>query len=243
MRDFFFAPNMHGVDWAKVRATYSQLLPTVNHRIDLTYVLGENDRGTQRRHTYVGGGDYPKPERSKRVCWARSSMKDLQAATGGSEDPGGRKLESERSFAVDGDRRRCQEGDYIIASTGGPTSQMTNIYESLVNHAGKQVTAQSERIVEGNGSPANLWSWPIEDEGTGSSTTTGFQNNIRQVSAATDGKVGYVHGPRHGSPRRGTNSSSITTPSSERRPCLRRAPATGVEPCHRAPDHRAACSA
>ncbi len=41
MRDFFYAPNMHGVDWPAMREKYAALLPHVNHRADLTYVIGE----------------------------------------------------------------------------------------------------------------------------------------------------------------------------------------------------------
>lgn len=41
MKDFFYAPNMHGVDWEKVRARYEPLARAVNHRADLTYVIGE----------------------------------------------------------------------------------------------------------------------------------------------------------------------------------------------------------
>ncbi|MGB9894128.1 MAG: S41 family peptidase, partial [Candidatus Saccharicenans sp.] len=41
MKDFFYAPNMHGVDWEKVKARYEPLARAVNHRADLTYVIGE----------------------------------------------------------------------------------------------------------------------------------------------------------------------------------------------------------
>lgn len=41
MRDFFYAENMHGVDWNKVYEKYKVLVPYVNHRTDLTYLIGE----------------------------------------------------------------------------------------------------------------------------------------------------------------------------------------------------------
>ena len=41
MRDFFYAKNMHGVDWQGVYEKYKVLIPHVNHRTDLTYVIGE----------------------------------------------------------------------------------------------------------------------------------------------------------------------------------------------------------
>jgi tricorn protease len=39
------------------------LLPYVNHRTDLTYIIGELIGELNCGHAYVGGGDYPKAER------------------------------------------------------------------------------------------------------------------------------------------------------------------------------------
>ena len=41
MRDFFYDPDMHGVDWPAMRKLYEPLVAHVNHRADLTYVIGE----------------------------------------------------------------------------------------------------------------------------------------------------------------------------------------------------------
>ena len=63
MRDFVYAPNLHGVDWPKIRATYEPLVAHVKHRADLTYVIGEMIGELNLGHCYVGGGDYPHPDR------------------------------------------------------------------------------------------------------------------------------------------------------------------------------------
>jgi tricorn protease len=41
MRDFFYAPNMNGIDWKAMRDKYAALVPFVNNRNDLTYLIGE----------------------------------------------------------------------------------------------------------------------------------------------------------------------------------------------------------
>ena len=41
MRDYFYAKNMHGVDWNKMKKRYEVLVPHVAHRSDLTYIIGE----------------------------------------------------------------------------------------------------------------------------------------------------------------------------------------------------------
>ena len=54
MRDFFYAPNMNGVDWKAMRDKYAALLPFVNHRNDLTYLIGELIGELNNGHAYVG---------------------------------------------------------------------------------------------------------------------------------------------------------------------------------------------
>ena len=62
-RDFFYDPNMHGVDWKGVHDKYAPLVKYVNHRADLTYIIGEMIGELNCGHCYVGGGDYPHPPR------------------------------------------------------------------------------------------------------------------------------------------------------------------------------------
>lgn len=59
----FYDPGMHGVNWEQLKDRYAELLPYVNHRIDLTYIIGELIGELNCGHAYVGGGDYPKAER------------------------------------------------------------------------------------------------------------------------------------------------------------------------------------
>ncbi|HEX4051349.1 MAG TPA: S41 family peptidase [Steroidobacteraceae bacterium] len=56
-RDFFFRPQMNGVDWAGVRRSYARLLPLVGSRNDLNYLIGQVIGELSNSHTYVGGGD------------------------------------------------------------------------------------------------------------------------------------------------------------------------------------------
>jgi len=65
MRDFFFSPTMDGIDWKAMRDKYAALLPFVNHRNDLTYLLGELIGELNIGHAYVGGGERPDTPRIK----------------------------------------------------------------------------------------------------------------------------------------------------------------------------------
>ena len=73
MRDFFYDPDLHGVDWTAMRKKYEPLVEHVKHRADLTYIIGEMIGELNIGHAYVGGGDIPRSASvSARACSAPS---------------------------------------------------------------------------------------------------------------------------------------------------------------------------
>ena len=56
-RDFFYDPNMHGVDWKLMRQRYGDLLKDAVTRWDVAYVIGELIGELNSSHTYRNGGD------------------------------------------------------------------------------------------------------------------------------------------------------------------------------------------
>jgi len=62
-RDYFYDPNMHGLDWKAIKKRYEALLPYIVDRSDLNYVIGEMIAELNTSHTYVSGGDLEQPER------------------------------------------------------------------------------------------------------------------------------------------------------------------------------------
>ena len=196
LRDFFYVPNMHGIDWAGIRKKYAPLVDHVNHRADLTYIIGEMIGELNVGHTYVGGGDYPKPERIKTGLLGA----ELERHTSGYYRikrilKGENWNDSRRSplteVGVD-----ASEGDFIVAVNGNSTKNMVNIFEHLVNTVGKQVTLTlnsrprlkggREVVVRPVGDEHDLYyyNW--------------VQTNIEKVDRATNSKVGYIHIPDMG---------------------------------------------
>jgi tricorn protease len=194
MRDFFYDPNMHGVDWKAMRARYEPLVAHANHRADLSYVIGEMIGELNVGHAYVGGGDMPKPPRIQTGLLGAQITRhrptgyyQISKILRGASWDG--KLKSPLTeIGVD-----AREKDFIIAVNGQPTNEMTNIFEVLVGKVGKQVTLKlnteprekdsREVVVTPIASEADLYyyNW--------------VQGNIKKVNDATDGKVGYLHVP------------------------------------------------
>ena len=199
MRDFFHVPNMHGVDWQAMRARYEPLVAYVNHRADLTYIIGEMIGELNAGHTYVGGGECPKPERIPTGLLGAELTRDAQ--TGYYKITkilrGENWVKSTRSplteIGVD-----AKEGDFILAIDGRSTAEVKNLYELLVNKAGKQVTLKvnskpelagsHDTIIVPTDSEENLYYYAW------------VQGNIEKVTKATGGKVGYLHVPDMGAP-------------------------------------------
>ncbi len=197
MRDFLFDPHLHGVDWKKMHDTYAQLLPYVNHRADLTYTIGEMIGELNIGHSYVGGGDYPKPERIELGLLGAKLERDASSKyyritkilKGQNWDKSLRSPLTD--IGVD-----AKEGDYIIAIDGKPTNEMNDIYEALVGKAGKQVTLKLNSSAKEAGSKETVVV-PTADERP-LYYLEWVEGNIEKVSKATDGKVGYVHIPDMG---------------------------------------------
>ena len=57
MRDYFYDPHMHRVDWPAVRKQYEAMLDDCVSRRDVGYVISEMISEVNAGHTYYGGGD------------------------------------------------------------------------------------------------------------------------------------------------------------------------------------------
>lgn len=196
MKDFFYAPNMHGVDWEKVRTRYEPLARAVNHRADLTYVIGEMIGELNAGHTYVGGGDLPKVDRvnvgrlGARLERDRSGYYLIKKILAGQNwDRNLRSPLTEVGVNV-------KEGEFIIAVNGKPVNQVKDIYELLVNTAGKQVTLKVNSQPSDRGA-REVVVVPIETENS-LYYYNWVKKNTEYVAKATGGKVAYIHVPDMG---------------------------------------------
>lgn len=199
MRDFFYSPTMNGVDWKAMGDKYAALLPSVNHRNDLTYLIGELIGELNNGHSYVGGGERPDTPRVK--------LGLLGAVL--SRDPASRAYKIERILPGenwDEETRSplteigldLKPGDYILAVNGTPVSSLANIYDALIGTADKQV------ILRVNSKPSDAGARDITVVPTADESPLYYlawvQHNIEYVNKKTNGQVGYLHIPDMGQP-------------------------------------------
>jgi tricorn protease len=190
MRISFYDPGMRGGlegDAIAPRAAGAH----VNHRADLTYVIGEMIAELNAGHAYVGGGEMPKPSRLPLGLLGAKLERDPQTGyfkiakilRGANWDKTLRSPLTEVGVNV-------RQGEYIVAVNGRPANEVMNLYELLVNTAGKQTVLRVSAEPKTQGSRETTVV-PIEGE-AGWPATTGAGRASRSC-AATSGRVGYLH--------------------------------------------------
>lgn len=196
MRDFFYVENMHGVNWKAIHDKYAVLVPHVNHRNDLTYIIGEMIGELNVGHAYVNSGDRPKPERIKTGLLGAKISKDNSGYFKVNKILNGANWSDALRSPLKEVGVNVNEGDYIIAVDGIDLKNIPDIYSTLVDKAGKTVELTVNSTPKLAGSRKVLVK-PIDDESE-LYYYTWVQNNIRKVNEATNGEVGYIHIPDMG---------------------------------------------
>jgi tricorn protease len=191
-RDWFYDPDMHGVDWNAIREKYGQLVPHVSHRADLDYILGEVAGELNAGHAYVGSPADLNGKRVENGLLGAEIVADSGYFRIANIFPGENWHESFRSPLTE-PGVKVREGDYILAVDGTSTKGVDNFYRLLENKADRAVTL----LV--NATPST----------TGARTETvrpiRREHNLRYlewvasrreyVAKASNGRIGYIHLP------------------------------------------------
>ena len=198
MRDFLFDPKLHGVDWAGMRRRYEPLLAHVQHRADLTFIIGEMIGELNIGHAYVGGGDLPKPERIPLGLLGAVIQPDASGYFRIERILRGHNWDSKYRSPLTEIGVEIRTGDYLLAVQGQSTRSMTDLYSALVGTAGKPVVLRVNREPKEEGA-RDQTVIPTADEHP-LYYLDWILGNIEKVDKASGGKIGYVHIPDMGVP-------------------------------------------
>ncbi len=187
---------MHGVDWKAMHEKYAVMLPYVNHRNDLTYLIGELIGELNVGHAYSGTGDRPKVERIYTGLLGAKLSRDASGYYKIDKILDGENFRSNLRSPLKEVGVEVKEGDFIVAVNGVSTKDMNDVYTALVGQANKLVELKINSIESEDGAKAIIIK-PIADEAK-LYYYNWVQNNIDIVSKATNGEVGYIHVPDMG---------------------------------------------
>jgi len=193
-RDFFWSPSMNGNDWNAIGAKFRALLPELNSRQELNWLLSQMVGELNVSHTYVSGGDpgpgrpLPNPVytgllgadfrvehglyRFAKVYGPTTYARDLKAPLA---DPA----------------PKVKEGDYLLAIDGRPLKAPEAIGARLQVIKGQKVTLTV------NGRPSMEGARTVEVEPVPNDGSLRYErwvaDNIAAVDKASNGQLGYMH--------------------------------------------------
>jgi len=194
-RDFYYEPNMHGIDWPAMREKYGRLVPYASCRQDIQYIIGELIGELNTSHTYVYGGDQ------------RRNAEDVNVGLLGADwqrDEANNRFRLKKILGVTGWTRDIRPplvrqgvdvrvGDYLIQVDGREVTADHNIYSYFQDLAGRQVTivVNDRPTVEGARTSVVK---PVSNEYS-LRYLDWAEHNRRVVDEASNGLIGYVHLP------------------------------------------------
>ncbi len=195
-RDYFYDPGMHGIDWDKMYDRYSKLLPYVNSRSDLTYIMGEMIAELSVSHAYIGGGDQ---ERAATInvglLGCDYKIKDgyfifskiYEGAPWDYHDT----RSPLREPGID-----VKEGEYLIAVNGRKPDIKKDPWAAFQGLAGEVVTLTINDKPSSDGA-REIMVEPMRSEAS-LRNMAWVEHNRAKVEKATNGRCGYIYVPNTG---------------------------------------------
>jgi len=196
-RDYLYVPNMHGADWPKMKEMYGQLLPYVNHRADLNYLLDMMGSEIAIGHSYVRGGDMPAlPPSPGGLLGADFAVENGFYKITRIYDNESWNPDLNAPLAAPG--VDVKTGDFILAINGMDLKAPDNIYRLLDGTASHQtvLTVNSRPTMDGS---HQITVVPTANE-QGLRTRAWVEANRRMVDKLSNGQIAYVYLPNTGQP-------------------------------------------
>jgi tricorn protease len=191
-REFFYDPNLHGLDLAAAIKRYEVYLDSVTSRRDLSYLFADMMGEITVGHLGVGGGDLPE-------------TKQIQTGLLGCDY----KIENGRyRFAriFDGENWNpdlkapltqpgvnVQEGDYLLAVNGREVRAADNVHSFFEATSGRHVVLKVGPNADGTGA-RDVTVIPVPSEAR-LRNLAWIEDNRRKVDQLTNGRVAYIYMP------------------------------------------------
>jgi tricorn protease len=192
LRDFFYDPEMHGLDWDAMRRKYEPLVDRVADRSDLGEILHEMAGELSALHIYVRFGDLREgPEKVQPSSLGGRFSRD--AETGG--------WRIDHIFASDPDYPgrtsplarpgvELKPGDILVAINGRELKSAEHPHQLLEEKAGQQVLLD----VLSNGVRRQVIVRPLSPEDAAELRYAEWEYTRRlETERLGQGRIGYVH--------------------------------------------------
>ncbi len=193
-RDFFYDVNMNGSDWNAIGAKFRALLPELNTRQELNWLLSQMVGELSASHTYVSGGDAGPGRPTPNPVYAGYLGADFTIENGFYKFAtvyGPTAYARELKAPLADPAPKVQAGEFLLAIDGKPLKAPEAIQARLQVIKGQKVklTVNAKPTLDGAHTIevepiANDWDLRYEHWIAG---------NIAAVDKASNGQLGYMH--------------------------------------------------
>jgi tricorn protease len=191
-RDFFYDPNLHGLNLAETSKHYQPYLENVGSRIDFSYLLSEMLGEISVGHMYIRTPMDPPSEDGKvGLLGADYTIESgryrfMHIYQGENWNPQLRAPLTQPGVNV-------QEGDYLLAVNGRELKGTDEVFELFAGTADKSTVLRVGASADGKGA-RNVTVVPIESE-LGLRNRAWIYGNLEKVNKVGGGKIAYVYLP------------------------------------------------
>ncbi len=191
-RDFFYDPNLHGLDLKSAREKYSPYLSGLASRSDLNYLFEEMLGELTCGHVFVGGGDIPEatkvPVGLLGVDYSveNGRYRFARVFNGENWNPQLRAPLTQPGVNV-------TEGEYLLAVNGREVSTAEEVFANFVATAGRQTVIRVGPAPDGVGS-REVTIVPVASE-AGLRNLAWIEDNRRLVERLSGGRLAYAYLP------------------------------------------------
>jgi tricorn protease len=195
-RDYFYAPNMHGVDWNAMRRKYEPFLADLAVRSDLNRLIQWIGSELTVGHHRTGGGD--RLETPKTVPGGLLGA-DYTIENGRyrfKKVYGGLNWNPQLRAPLTEPGVNVRAGEYLLAVGGRDLRPPVNLYSFFENTSGKIIAITVGPNADASGA-RTVQVVPIANEAA-LRNRDWIEGNVKKVDAATGGRVAYVYVPNTG---------------------------------------------
>jgi len=193
-RDFFYDPNMHGVNWLAIRSLYEKMLEDCASREDVGYVISEMISEMNVGHAYYRGGEGGRGQRPTAGLYGCEFVRDQDAY---------KISKFYEGAAWDMDARNplrqagIQEGEYLLAVNRVPVTLDRDPWAVTQGLAGQAVVLTVSKEPKSGKEDRDVVVTLL-----GSDMELRYrqwiEKNRKYVEEKTDGRVGYIYVPDTG---------------------------------------------
>lgn len=194
-RDFFYDKGVHGLDIPAAEKTYAPYLEAVAHRADLNYLFTEMLNQLTVGHTFIGGGDIPRPGfvpggllgADYKIENGRYRFAKIYR---------GENWNPQLRSPLTQPGARVKEGEYLFAVNGMDVKAIDDVDRFFIAKAGKQVVIKVGPNADGSGT-REVTVVPIPSE-SALRNREWVENNRKKVAELSGGRLAYIYMPNTG---------------------------------------------